>query len=453
MSITQRALRARAGAVLGAGTAVAVARIFSLAAAAVQLPLLTSSLSTSEYSSVALAIAIATYFSLFAAEPVILGFQRFPGGNDERSNYTFALGRMVAAVVLAGVLVFGIGLLMGRAEEAAAFAGWGIGIAVNRLVSTAWLMWGRPWAYAWNLIAGTGARTAVLLVMVLSGYGPLLSLCAAGLASAGAALVLSPKIRGFKAAWTSRPWPVRFGLHLAFASFAFTVLTNGNLLILAAVAAGEEVGRYAAMTQVAALTSGAVLGLVMTVAYPRLRAAWDQQNRPVVEAQLVTLQLLCLGVALAAIFLTYVSNHFLLHLVLQKEFTDGRVLAPLIMATAFASMGQISSWRHQFKFEAARVARRTSATALAGLLVTVGLTAVFQAPGAAVGVALGFMGYFLVMSVGLALTLPVLAASIASIALSSAAYALPGDVVAYASLVAAAAISILAARSYRAQKL
>lgn len=453
MNINERTIRARAGAVVGAGSAVAVARLFSLVAAAVQLPLLTNLLSTTEYSSVALAIAIATYFSLFAAEPAILGFQRFPGGNNDRSNYAFALGRTVVSVVLTGILVCGIGLLMGRAEEAAAFAGWGIGLAMNRLVSTAWLMWGRPWGYAWNLVAGTGVRTVVLLVMILAGCGPLLSLGAAGLASACAALLLSPRVRGLKATSTSRPWSMRFGLQLALASLAFTLLTNGNLLVLAAVASGDQVGRYAAMTQVAALSSGAVVGLMLTVAYPRLRAAWDRQNRLAVEAQLAILQLVCLGIALAAIFSTYVANHSLLHFVVQKEFIDGRVLAPLIMATAFAAMGQISSWRLQFQFKAGAVARRTAATAVFGLLITVGLTAAFQAQGAAVGAALGFMVYFLVMSAGSAFPLAILIGSIASLALSSAGFVLSGDAIAYAALVAASVISLVVARRYRAKKL
>lgn len=444
----------KAGALVGSGSAVAVARLSSLVFAAAQLPLLTRLLSPSEYSSVALAIAIAAYFSLLSAESIILGFQRFPGSNEERSNYSYAITRMITAVVIAGLLVVGAGYLLGRVEISAAFAGWGVGLAVNRVVSTGWLMWGRPWQYAWNLIGGTGARTAVLLILILAGWNPLLSLGIAGLASAAAALVLSPRIRVSKITWKSRPWPFSFGINLALASLAYTVLTNGNLLLLTAFVASDRVGKYAAMSQVAALSSGAVLGLVLTVAYPRLRLAWDKGHRAKVHAELVTLQLGCLFVASATIALLYVANHFLLKLIVREQFVDGGVLALLIMATAFAAMGQIESWNLQFQLEAGKVARGTGAAALIGILITLGLASVFREQGAAIGATIGFLAYLVILSSKANASLLIICAVVAALAISSSGSVMPSsDVVAYPALAVAAITLVFAVRSFRAKRL
>lgn len=444
----------RAGALLGSGSAVAVARLCSLVFAAVQLPLLTRILSPSEYSSVALAIAIAAYFNLLSAEPIILSFQRFPGSNEERSNYSYAITRMLTAVVVAGLLVMGAGYLLGRVDIAAAFAGWGVGLAVNRVVSTGWLMWGRPWQYAWNLIAGTGARTAVLLLLILAGWNPLLSLGIAGLASSAAALVLSPRVRVSRTTWKSRPWPFSFGINLSLASLAYTVLTNGNLLLLTAFVASDQVGKYAAMTQVAALSSGAVLGLALTVAYPRLRLAWDKGHRVTVHAELVTLQLGCLFVASVSIALLYVANHFFLKLIVREQFVDGSVLAPLIMATAFAAMGQIASWNLQFQLEAGKVARGTGAAALVGILITLVFVSVFREQGAAIGSAVGFLIYLVMMGSRANAPLLIIGAAVAALAITSGGLFVPSsDVVAYPALAVAVITLLLAVRSFRARRL
>jgi O-antigen/teichoic acid export membrane protein len=446
---------ARRSTILGSGSAVAFARLFSLVCAAAQLPLLTRFLSPSEYSGIAVAIAIATYFSLLSAEPIILGFQRFPGSDSERFNYAYALTWTLSAVAAAGLLVLGGGYLLVRTVDAFAFVGWGIGIAASRLVSAAWLMWGRPWQYAWNLMASTGTRTIVLLLAVLAGWDPMLSLGVAGLASAAAALSIAPRIAFVRRVWTSRPWPVSFGLNLALASLAFTVLSSGNLLLLPLFTPSDRVGMYAAMTQVGALTSAAILGLAFTVLYPRLRLAWDAGHRAAVNADLTAFQLAALFVALVTVFLVYVADHFLLKFVVPGDFIDGAVLAPLIMATAYAAIGQISSWSHQFQLDAGRVARETTMAAFVGIVTTLGLTILFQEQGAAIGTASGFLFYLARMRAGTHLPSLVTMAAAGSFTLTLAVAFVPfvwSNAVAYLALALAGGTALLIARSRHVSK-
>lgn len=439
---------------VGASSAVAAARVFSLLCAAVQLPALTAHLHPSEYSVVAVAIAIAAYFSLLSAEPVILAFERFPGSNNDRTTYRYALSRTGAYLCLAALLVVAGAHLLGYTTIAIGFVGWAIGISVNRLISLAWLMWEQPWQYAWNLMVGTGTRTAVLVGLILAGWDPLLSLGIAGAASAAAALLLSPRLHraASGARNTGRPWSLGFGVNLALAQFAFTVLTNGSLLVLAAFVPSERVGSYAVMMQVSALTSGAVLGLALAVSYPPLRRAWDTGARASVQARLSALQQLCLVVAAAFVFTCFVGDSFLLRLVLPDEFLDQAVLAPLIVSTAVAAMGGMASWHHQLELRAGRVARRTIVASVIGLGLTVALTALFQESGAALGTAGAFLIYLAIMqsgtrlptsTVGLAVTATMLTC------ISIAVPTIPADVIAYVALSIAIAITLVSIGKHR----
>lgn len=440
---------------VGAGSAVAFARLFSLLCAAIQLPLLTRVLNTSEYSQVSLAIAVATYFSLLSADPVILSFQRHPGRNDDRANYAFARTRTLIILSIAAFVVVGAGLLTGYEREAIAFAGWGLGISMNRIISAAWLMWGRPWQYAWNLLAGTGTRTFILLLLILSGWDPLLSLGAAGAASAAAALVLSPQLRKNKISRARRPWPVRFGINLAIASLAYAALSNGSLLLLSGFTTSGVVGQYAAMSQVAALTSGAIGGLLHTMAYPRLRLAWDRGHHASVRADLTTLQLGYLFIALVSIFFAYIGDFWLLKFVIPEAFIDGHVLAPLILATGFAAMGEMGSWHHQFGLASARIATNTMIAAGLGLLITIGLAAVFQEQGAAFGVAVGFLVYFALMRSSFHPSLMTLILAITALVLVGGITGFPwssNDAVAYGALAFGGITLAIGVRRVRARK-
>ncbi|MFF1571177.1 lipopolysaccharide biosynthesis protein [Leifsonia sp. NPDC058292] len=427
-------------AIVGAGAAVASARVFSLVCAAVQLPLLTNLLTPAEYSLVAVAIALSTYFSLVAAEPNILAFQRFPGERSDRRNYRYALTRTSLLLAGVGVVTVGVALGFGQWKIALAIVGWGCGIAVSRLVSTAWLMWAEPWRYSINLMLATGVRTAGLVVLIVVGTDGVIALAAAGMASAIAALVLSPKVLGVRAL-AQAPWPWRFGVHLAVASLAVTVLTNSALVMLPAFVSNSDVGRFAAMTQVATLTCGAVLGLALTVAYPALRRLWDADEVDATIARLDWLTEACLVTALAAIAVFTVGDYWVIHVVIGPGYVDGAIIPALTISTAFASMGQLSGWFHQFRFEAALVGRRTWASAIVGVVATAIGAWAYGTTGAAVGVALGFLTYYLVLRWRTPISTGMTAVACLVFVIAVVAAALPSAIV---SLVVGLAAAVLA---------
>jgi O-antigen/teichoic acid export membrane protein len=437
---------------LGSGAAVLFARVFSLICAAIQLPLLTRVLPPGNYAMVAVAIAIAAYFS-FIAEPVVLSFERYPGSIDDRAIYRYTLTRSLFLMVSAAAVLLALAYPLGYLNEAIAFVGWGIGFEVNRVISFAWLMWQRPWQYAINLVAGTGVRTAVLLLLIVIGWNPLLSLGAAGLASAFAALLISPRVSLSRIPMerATPPWRASFGIHLAVAALAYTILTNGNLLVLTAFVAKPLVGRYAVMMQVSTLTSAAILGVILAVAYPPLRLAWDNGRRRSVHDALTVLQTACIAIASTVILVAYVADHFLLKLFIPSVYVDSAVLAPLIMATAFATMGGMASWHHQLGFHSGLVARRTVVASAIGIALTVLLTAIFQERGAATGALMGFLIYLVMMQRGTGLPPRTVALAFVSlsVACSPLANAISPNLVALGALTLAAAAVFISLKSHR----
>lgn len=411
---------------LGAGAAVGSARLFSLVCALVQLPVLTRVLDLESFAAVSVAMALAVYFNLVASEPVILGFERFPGDPDLRGNYRYAFTRTSALLAVATLALILIAIPLGKVEEAIALAGWAMGLAVNRLVSQAWLMWGRPWQYSINLIAGTGVRTLVLVLLIVNGVNPLVSLAAAGAASAVAALSISPRF-----ARSGVPpevqWRIGFGINLAVAALALALLTSGNLLILTPLLPADRVGVYAAMTQIAAYSSAAALNLLLAVTYPGLRRAWDEGRRSEVARTVSALQLLCITVACGAIAATYAGDLFVVKLLVPAPFVDPQVLSTLLIATAAATMGSMASWQHQLALEAATVSRRTAMAAALGLAMTVALAFVWHERGAALGSALGFTAYLLIMQRGSRLPWSNAVALVVAAAATSAGLAFPSE--------------------------
>lgn len=381
---------------LGSGAAVATARIFSLACTAVQLPILTKILAPSEYSVVALAIAVSTYFTLVTAEPVTLAFQRYPGDRTNRGTYRYALTRASAFLIIAGILLIITALVFGQWRAALAVIGWGIGLAVVRLVSTAWLMWADPWKYSANLMLSTGVRTLGLVGLVVIGVDPALSLAASGLASALATLAVSPRISRVTPI-RKPPWSWKFGLHLASASLAVTILTSVGLLMLPLFVTKTAVGRFAATSQLATLTCGAVLGLISTVAYPALRRQWDTGHRRATTARLTWLSELCLAISLLSVAALTADHYWIPKVVVGDKFVAGNILPALVLSSALASMGQLSGWSHQFELNASRVSQRTWLSAIFGLITTAAGAAAFGIDGAAVGAMSGFLAYFLVL--------------------------------------------------------
>ena len=401
---------------LRAGSAVATARIFSLVAAAIQLPLLTRIMDVDEYALVGISIAAATYFSLASAESFILPFQRHPGHSQDRRNFKFAFVRVVAGSVAVGAIVVGVAFLIGFGSLGLAITGWGIGIAITRLASTAWLGWHEPWKYALNLMVSTGVRTVLLVTLALSGWEAAHALAVAGIGSAVAALVLSPRLASSQSP-LEPPWTVRFGVLLALASLFITILLNANLLILPAFANSASVGRYAAMAQIGSFACGAVLGLVTTVLYPRLRSAWDSGNHLLVRSQSERTQQLAIAVGLGTLVLLRLGDGWLVGIIVGAAYVDLAVLPGLVLAPAFAAMGTVASWEHQFMLAGRRIAQRTAISALSGLASTVILATLYGTVGASVGAALGFFLYFALMSLGNTRSVITDGASLASLSL------------------------------------
>lgn len=169
--------------------AVATARIASLLAAAIQLPLLTRLLPPDDYAFVAAALAMATYVSLLSGDATTLAFRRFPGSFDDRGNYAFGIRRIRNGFLAAALLVLTVGWLLSRWDLALAVTGWAAGLVGMRYVSTAWIMWQRGWWYAGNLMASTTARTAVLLCLLFTGSSTYMAVAAAGATSCCVAVI------------------------------------------------------------------------------------------------------------------------------------------------------------------------------------------------------------------------------------------------------------------------
>lgn len=389
---------------MSSAAAVASARLFSLVAAAVQLPLLTRLLAPADFGFVAIAIAVATYFSLVSAEATTLSFQRYPGSNADRQSYRFTLIRVSIYVAALSIVLFLIGLATGNLLFLTAVAGWGTGIAANRLFSTAWLMWHEPWRYSGNLIATTTVRTSLLLLLVTVGAEPGAAVALSGFATALVAFLLAPRIGERSNAWAV-PWAWSFSLNLALASAAVTVLTNGVLLILPLFIGADELGRFAATYQVVAYTSAAMISLLITVSYPAFRRDWDSGDVGQVRESMNVLLNAVLAIASAGLLLLSAGGHVILGVIVGPEFAYPEVLPALIFGSAFLSMGLISSWVRQFQVRVGQVNLRSWIAAIFGVLLVVFGTLCFGGAGAAVFSAAASFLYFQLQAMGTSLAL------------------------------------------------
>ncbi len=338
-------------------------------------------------------MAIAIYFSLVAAEPIILGFQRHPGAADGRENYIYASFWTVVTVTALSTVIALIAWFAGYWREALGLIGWGLGIACNRLVATAWLNWQLPWRYAASISASTAVRTTVLVLLIVAGVDPVLGLGIAGTASAVIAAATGPRVRWAGLAQMAPPWSASFGLRLAWASLAFTVLTNGSLLVAAPFVSSDELGRFGAMNQFAAISAGAIAGLVTATVYPRLRAEWDAGRATQAAAGILVTKLWILTVGLAVIFASSLGDYWVVQFTTEPRFVDDRTVAALVAAATFGALGQASAWVHQFELNARRVAVGTTVAACLGIVATALLSWGFGIVGAALGALVGSAGY------------------------------------------------------------
>lgn len=375
--------------------AVSVARIFSLVAAAAQLPILTRLLTPAEFAIAAAAIAAASYVSLAAAEAPSLAFQRFPGSAVTRTNFAFARRQAVRTTCLITLLAIVTGLSTGHLPVAAAALGWGLGLATMRFVSTAWLMWGAPWRYSLTLIASTGIRTTLLLVLTGGGLDVSYAICGAGLASAAVGALLSP--RGRDTASGVRPWPRYIGLSLATASAALGIITTVDRIVLPQISDPAAAGQYAAMATVASLSVGAFLGLMGTALFPRVLAMWDSGDHRGALRWTSQLTVLSGTIAISASLVTLLVGPDVLAWLVGAAYVDVPVAACLLAASGLYGMAQQLSWRHNLRLEAARIRNACLIAAMCNIVLLLILAPYAGTRGAAAATAAAFFAYALLV--------------------------------------------------------
>jgi O-antigen/teichoic acid export membrane protein len=389
-------VKPRLGLLGGSGSAVIAARVVSLGCAALQLPILTRTLSTEGYGLVALVMVLSTYFALVTAEPATLAFQRHPASSSERRNYSYALGRVVPALVLIAALAFAASALVGGPAAILAVAAWGSGLAIARLTATAWLMWGRNWAYAGNLMASTLIRTLALVGLVFLGVDGLVAVSVAGAASVLASLALSPRF-AFRGAFIGQsPWPRRLGYLLAAASLGVTVLTSANLVVLQSWVGPAAAASFAAMSQLATLTCASIIGLVLTALYPKVRRDWDAGGRAAVRARIRSTQYLLVAVGATCVAAFTAFDGSAVSLAVSPDLANVRILVLLSTAACVAGLGQASGWLLQLELRARSLALRTALAACASVacLLLLLQTSLAADVAAAFATVVGFLSYY-----------------------------------------------------------
>jgi O-antigen/teichoic acid export membrane protein len=328
-------------------SAVTCARVVSLLAAAVQLPLLTHDLSATEYAIVASAIATGNYVSIASAEPSTLAFQRFPGTLDERSSFRSARASIAksASIVCCAAVV--LGLLTHSTVALLAAGGWGMGLASMRFVSIAWLMWLSPWRYAVCLMMSTSCRTAVLVGLIAGGVNPEAAVGIAGIVSAAVGIGLAPRARG--ALRGEKRWPRGLGVSLAMGSAGLTIVVNLDQVLLPHLIRASLAGVYAAMANFGVLTLGGGLGLIVTNVFPRALREWDAGRQDAVVHLLNRLVALTIVLAAFCALLLSCVGAAVLAEVTTSGFVDVRLCVCLMYATAIYYVSQIQSWLTNFR--------------------------------------------------------------------------------------------------------
>lgn len=382
--------------VRGSGSAVLGARVVSLGCAAIQLPILTRNLTTEAYGTVALVMVLSTYFALATAEPATLAFQRHPATDNARQNYAYALGRVVPVLMVIAILAVIVSTVLGGPAAVLAVTAWGSGLALARITATAWLMWGRNWAYAGNLMVSTLVRTLVLVGLVLSNVDGLVAIVIAGAASVTACLALSPRFALRGAFETRSPWPRRLGYLLAAASLGVTVLTSANLVVLQSWVGPAAAADFAAMSQLATLTCASVIGLILTALYPKVRRDWDAGSHEAVRSRIRTIQHLMLAVGAACISAFSAFDGFAASLAVSPLLINIPVLVLLSAAACVAGLGQASGWLLQLQLQARPLAVRTALAAGVSVICLLVLLQTSLAADVAAGMATlaGFVSYF-----------------------------------------------------------
>lgn len=373
------------------GSAVAASRVVSLVAAAVQLPFLTRVLGPEQFGLVSAALAASTFVSLFAVEPQTLAFQRFPGGAADRANYGYALHGLILTALAVSAAIMVVGAATGDLGIAFAITGWGLGLGAMRFVSTAWLMWFKPWTYAANLSVSTVTRTVVLVSIVYAGFHPYPALGLAGLASVAVALALGPKAK--LKPGIERPWPRGLGLSLAVASVAIAVMHTVARAVLPALVGGVDAGRFAAMMALSDLTLVAALTMMNLVLYPRLIRSWETGQHASTMSLVSTSAVVCVMATPVAVLAFSLLGADRISLLLGNGYADIGLLLALLGACGLFCLGQQVSWLYHLSLEGTRLRNRTVFAAAAYVVALPLFSLTWGVQGAVASVVLGFLVY------------------------------------------------------------
>lgn len=377
---------------------VAFSRLVSMACALVQLPILTRSLEPLDYAIVVAAISTATYFSLVVGDPTTLSFQRFPGTINQRENFNYASRRLGIAIGIGAAVLTLASIITGEYERFLGVLGWGAGLASMRFISTAWLMWKKPWKYALNLAMSTVLRTTTLVILVLIGASPLISLAAAGAVSLAVAILLGakPKWRGL-AIPPVAPWPRGMGVSLVFGSLGMTVLQTYDTIIVPSLVAEAQAAQYAAMHQAATLTITAALGVITTTFAPIALTHWSEGRRARTLELTNVVILASSTIAIVACTTVMLGGDQVVGAIIGHEYVDRTLCITMICIGALQAIGLQLSWIHRFTLKVARV-RNVS---LVCAILAVSLTPLAALSAGAQGVAMSMLGIHMLYVLGM----------------------------------------------------
>lgn len=382
----------RVSKVSSAATAILIARIASIAAGAIQLPIIAHMLSKAEFSTVSSGIALSVIVGLIGFESTILAFQRFPKDKANRDSYTFSFRRLLIFTLSLLLPLTMLALIGGDVTLLMSIACWGCGLAWVRFVSTAWLMWNAPWKYSLSLIVSTSIRTILFVGGVALHLGPEISLCVGGLGSMLATFVVSPKPKGLIKS-LPLPWPKYFGLSLALASTGVTILSGVDKMFAPWIIGKVQAAQYLAMSTLATLTLGSILSIINTTYFPRVIHSWSKAAPHEVSREILLAFRSTVILSCSTILITLVLGNSVLRYIFPEHLINIKLLLSIYTATSCIAIGLLYSWVFQLHSNAALLRSFSLYAALLSTLIVPIMGFALGAKGLAIGMILGGSAY------------------------------------------------------------
>lgn len=356
----------------GTSSALAIlfARFVSITAGVIQLPVVAHMVDRNTFSTVSTILATGVFISLIGFEGTILAFQRFPNSRTDLTSYSYSHRRLVLSTFLVTFCAGVPAALTQHGIYALALVGWGCGLAWMRFVSTAWLMWLRPWHYAWNLAASTLIRTGVLIGTLAVGVHAAVALTLAGFASVAIALLLGPRANYENPASRERPWPKGLAMSLALASTGVTLLSGADRMLAGFLLGGPDAASYLAMAGIGSLSLGSVLSLINMASYPQLIKCWQRGQESCVSQCIGTATTWTIVAIAAALALASTAGGQILLLLFPGSYVETRLLLGVFVATGLVALGLVYSWTFHLA-TAGKALRNRTAVSTAAMLVLV----------------------------------------------------------------------------------